>query len=138
MRFINAFIVLLISSLAITGISYIDDQIWNVIFLVAGMVSYSIVGFLFSIGALRGKESGKEAYGYVFFLLILGGFFVYQKLVEFKDWVLEWPIGVKIAVPSVIALTIIALFVIRHHLRKAKEKNENPKDELQTKKEDND
>lgn len=53
MRKLNALLVLLISSLAITGISFIDDQVWNVIFLVVGMVAYAIVGFMFSIWFLH-------------------------------------------------------------------------------------
>ena len=53
MRKLNALLVLLISSLAITGISFIDDQVWNIIFLVVGMVAYAIVGFMFSIGFLH-------------------------------------------------------------------------------------
>ena len=62
----NALLVALISALAITGISFIDDQIWNVIFIVVGIASYSIVDILFSIGILHGKQAGKDAYALVF------------------------------------------------------------------------
>ena len=60
MRKLNALLVFLISSLTIIGISFIDDQIWNVIFLVVGMVTYAIAGFMFTIGFLHGKQAGKK------------------------------------------------------------------------------
>ena len=74
MKKLNALLVFLISSLTITGVSFIDGKIWDVIFIVVGMVTYAIVGVLFSIGVLHGKEAGKEAYVFVFFLLILAGY----------------------------------------------------------------
>lgn len=112
MRKLNALLVFLISSLAITGISFIDDQVWNVIFLVVGMVAYAIVGFMFSIGFLHGKQAGKEAYAFVFVLLLLGGYAVYKGLQQLKLWVLAWPLFVKILVPSIIGLGIIAVAVL--------------------------
>lgn len=117
---LNALLVLLISGLAITGISFLDDQIWNVIFLVAGMVAYAIIGILFSIGVLRGKQAGRDAYALVFCLLILGGWGVYQGLVAFKQWVLGWPLAAKVAVPVGIALIIAALIVLLVIKRKSK------------------
>ena len=62
MKKLNALLVFLISSLAITGVSFIDGKIWNVIFLVVGMIAYAIRGIMFSIGVLHGKKAGKEAF----------------------------------------------------------------------------
>ena len=112
MRKLNALLVFLISSLAITGISFIDDQVWNVIFLVVGMVAYAIVGFMFSIGFLHGKQAGKEAYAFVFVLLLLGGYAVYKGLQQLKLWVLAWPLFFNFLVPSIIGLGIIAVVVL--------------------------
>ena len=112
MRKLNALLAFLISSLAIIGISFIDDQIWNVIFLIVGMVTYAIVGFMFTIGFLHGKQAGKEAYAFVFFLLLLGGYTVYKVLEQLKLWVLAWPLFVRILVPSIIGLGIIAIVVL--------------------------
>ena len=117
---LNALLVLLISGLAITGISFLDDRIWNVIFLIAGMVAYAIVGILFSIGILHGKQAGKDAYALVFFLLILGGWGVYQGLIAFKQWVLGWPLAAKIAVPIGFVLIIAAIIVLLVIKRKSK------------------
>lgn len=112
MRKLNALLVFLISSLAITGISFIDNQVWNVIFFIVGLIAYAIVGLMFSAGILHGKQAGKEAYAFVFFLLLLGGYAVYKGLEQLKLWVLAWPLFVKILVPSIIGLGIIAVVVL--------------------------
>jgi hypothetical protein len=105
-------LVFLISILAITGVSFIDGKIWNVIFLVVGMIAYAIVGILFSIGVLHGKEAGKDAYAFVFFLLILAGYGVYKGLEKLRLWILAWPLVVRIIVPIMIALLIGALITL--------------------------
>ncbi|MCI6608815.1 MAG: hypothetical protein MSF04_04170 [Bacilli bacterium] len=112
MKRLNALLVFLISSLAITGVSFIDGKIWDVIFIVVGMVAYAIVGVLFSIGVLHGKEAGKEAYAFVFFLLILAGYGVYKGLEKLRLWILAWPLTIKIIVPIMIALLIGALITL--------------------------
>lgn len=112
MRKLNALLVFLISSLAITGISFIDDQVWNVIFFIVGLIVYAIVGLMFSVGILHGKQAGKEAYAFVFFLLLLGGYAVYKGLEQLKLWVLTWPLSVKILVPSIIGIGIIVIVVL--------------------------
>ena len=115
-----AFLTLLISSLAITGISFIDDQIWNVIFYVIGVVSYLLVGCLFSIGILSGKQAGRDAYIFVSIVLVVGAFGVYRLLEMFKNWVLSWPLFVKIIIPSVLLLGIclIVIMIIRKKIKK--------------------
>ena len=112
MKKLNALLVFLISSLTITGISFIDDKIWNAIFLVVGMIAYAIVGIMFSIGILHGKQAGKDAYALVFFLLLLGGYAVYKGLDLLKLWALSWPPFVKILVPSAIGLCIVGVVIL--------------------------
>lgn len=112
MKKLNALLVFLISSLAITGISFIDGKVWDVIFLVVGMIAYAIVGVLFSIGILHGKEAGKDAYALVFFLLLLGGYAVYKVLKKLKLWIISWPLAVKIIVPSAIFLAIVCVITL--------------------------
>ena len=112
MRKLNALWVFLISSLAITGISFADGKVWDVIFLVVGMIAYAIVGIMFSIGILCGKQAGKDAYALMFFLLLLGGYAVYKILDKLKFWVLPWPLFVKILVSTLIGLCIVGVVVI--------------------------
>ena len=123
MKKLNALLVFLISILAITGVSFIDGKIWNVIFLVVGMIAYAIVGILFSIGVLHGKEAGKDAYAFVFFLLILAGYGVYKGLEYLRLWILAWPLAVKIIVPAVVALCIVGVIILIVFKRR-KSKNE--------------
>ena len=112
MKKINALLVFLISSLAITGISFIDGKVWDVIFVVVGLVAYAIVGVLFSIGILSTKKQGGDAYALFFFLLILGGYGVYKALEALRNWILSWPLAAKIAVPSAIGAAIIVGIVL--------------------------
>ena len=113
MKKINALLVFLISSIAITGISFIDGKIWDIVFLVIGLIAYAIVGFLFSVGILSTRQNGKEAYAFVFFLLILSGFGVYKILKTIRNWILSWPLFVKIMVPSfIIAGMCVAIFFV--------------------------
>ena len=115
MKKLNALLVFLISSIAITGISFIDGKIWDIIFLVVGMIAYAIVGFLFSIGLLSTKKDGKDAYAFVFLLLLLGGYGFYKLLELIRNWILFWPLFVKILVPTLIITGICVgiFFVLR-------------------------
>ena len=108
----NALLVFLISSIAITGISFIDGKIWDTIFLVVGMISYAIVGILFSIGILSTKQNGRDAYALVFFLLILAGYGFYRLLRLIRDWILSWPLIAKIIVPISIGLVLLAGIIL--------------------------
>lgn len=123
MKKLIALLVFLISSLTITGISFIDGKIWDIVFLIVGMIAYAIVGVLFSIGFLHGKESGRDAYLYVIFLLILLGYGFYKLLGKLKVWIMAWSLAAKIAVPSVIFAVIVVIICILLWLNKKKEKN---------------
>ena len=122
MKKINALLVFLISSIAITGISFIDGKIWDIVFLVIGLIAYAIVGFLFSVGILSTRQNGKEAYAFVFFLLILSGFGVYKILKTIRNWILSWPLFVKIMVPSFIiaGMCVAIFFVVRKMVEEGK------------------
>lgn len=117
-----ALLTFLISSLTITGISFIDGKIWDVVFLIIGMIAYAIVGVLFSIGVLHGKQAGKDAYAFVTVLLLLGGYAAYNGLLAFKEWVISWPLFVKIVVPVVIVLLIIGIILLVVFKRKKENK----------------
>ena len=102
----------LISSLTITGVGFIDDKIWNLIFVIIGMVSYAIVSLLYSIKALKGKQAGKEAYTTIFLILIIIGFYIYQGVINFQKWLMSWPLWVKIMVPSILLILIIMVVIL--------------------------
>lgn len=113
LKIYKVLLVTLITSLSITGISYLDDKIWNIVLLVIGMTTYSIVGILFSIGLLHGKNAGKEAYGATFIILLLLGYGVYCGIVNLQIWILSWALWIKITVPVIlIAIIVIAIVLI--------------------------
>ncbi len=113
LKIYKVLLVTLITSLSITGISYLDDKIWNIVLLVIGMTTYSIVGILFSIGLLHGKNAGKEAYGATFIILLLLGYGVYCGIVNLQKWILSWALWIKITVPVIlIAIIVIAIVLI--------------------------
>ena len=126
----NALLVFLISSIAITGISFIDGKIWEIIFLVVGMISYTIVGSLFSIGILSTKQNGRDAYVLVFFLLILAGYGFYRLLRLIRDWILSWPLIAKIIIPISIGLALLVgiILVIVKIVKEKKKQNGHAKE----------
>ena len=121
----NALLVFFISSIAITGISFIDGKIWEIIFLVVGMISFAIVGILFSISILSTKQNGRDAYALVLFLLILAGYGFYRLLRLIRDWILSWPLIAKIIVPISIGLALLAgiILVIAKIVKEKKKQN---------------
>lgn len=99
-------LITLITSLSITGISFLDDKIWNLVMAIVGVVAYAIVGGLYSIHAISGRQAGKEAYAAVFIILLLLGYCVYQGIIKLQQWIFSWPLALKIIVPSMMVLFI--------------------------------
>lgn len=124
-----ALLIFLISSVAITGISFIDGKIWDIIFYVIGIVSYAVVGVLFSLGILSTKKQGSDAYAFVFLILVLGGYGVYKLLELIRIWILSWPLFVKILVPSLITACIgVAIFFVINKMITEKKNQKMSKD----------
>ena len=112
----------LISGLAITGIGFIDDAIWNLIFVVIGMIAYSIVGLLYSFRFLRTSRAGKDAYIIVFVLLSILGYGVYSGIVKLQEWVISWTLWTKILVPIVLVIAIIVTIALLVRMKKNDDK----------------
>ena len=124
---LKALLIVLVTSVTITGISFFDDKIWNVIIAVIGVIAYGIVGLLYSIHLIDGKQEGKTAYVAVFIILIIIGFLIYQGILKVEQWILSWPIAVKIIVPTVMGLLIIGtitLLALGHKKKPVEEKQE--------------
>lgn len=111
----------LCSSLVITGVSYIDDKIWNFVFLILGMITYSIVGILYSIKILHGRSAGKEAYCAIFIILMALGYCVYSGIVTVQNWIAQWQLWAKITVPSIlVVLIVLTIIIIVYKKKKSK------------------
>lgn len=124
---LKALLIVLVTSVTITGISFLDDKTWNVIIAVIGVISYGIVGLLYSIHLIDGKQEGKTAYAAVFIILIIIGFLIYQGILKVEQWILSWPLAVKIIVPTAMGLLIvgtIVLLVIGNKKKPVEEKQE--------------
>lgn len=112
---LNAFrglLITLITATAITGVSFLDDHIWNIVMAVVGVVAYGIVGLLYSVHLISGKEAGKDAYAAVFIILLIVGVFIYNGILKVEQWILSWPLLVKILVPSIMVVGIISVSVV--------------------------
>ena len=108
MSAIISLIVFFLSSIAITGSSFWDNQIWNGVFYVAGLAAYAIVGILMAAGLIEGKGMGRDAYKIALFVLLLMGIGVYKGLSFVRAWMLSWEPWVKILVVTLIAAIGIA------------------------------
>ena len=129
MKNFKALLIALISGLSITGISFIDGKIWNVLFYVIGIISYLIVGVLISFGLLASRKARSEAYAIVFAALALSCLWFYNLLAKFRVWLLDLPIFVKIIVPISLILAIVALIVANCILNSKKKKENKTKNE---------
>ena len=97
---------------------------------IIGMLSYSIVSILFSFGLIHGKNAGKEAYTSVFIILLLLSCCVYCGIVTIQNWIITWPLSVKIIVPSLLIFAIITIVAV---LLFKKRKNIKAKDVINNK-----
>ena len=80
--------------------------------LILGMITYSIVGIMFSISLISGRNAGKKAYSAVFIVLLIVGYCVYQGIVTFQEWFLSWSPIVKIIVPVTILIMIVGTIIL--------------------------
>lgn len=110
--FYKTILTTLITSLVITGFRCLDNHIWNIIMIVIGMLAYSIVGLFFSIGLINSKGAGKEAYVFVFIILLILGYCVYSGIVAIQNWVVSWPLYVKFLVPGLLLFAIITIVAV--------------------------
>ena len=109
---LKALLIVLVTSITITGISFLDDKIWNIIIAVIGVIAYGIVGLLYSIHLIDGRQEGKTAYAAVFIILIIIGFLIYQGILKVEQWILSWPLAVKIIVPTIMGVLIVGTIVL--------------------------
>ena len=110
-------LVTLITSISITGVSFLDNKIWNLVMLGLGMVTYAIVGIMFSLGLISGRNAGKESYSAVFIILILIGYFVYQGIVRLQEWIISWSPIMKVVVPVSMLIMIAGTTILMFYSR---------------------
>ncbi|HHU55121.1 MAG TPA: hypothetical protein GXZ48_00325 [Acholeplasmataceae bacterium] len=116
-------LVFLITSLSITGISFLDNAIWNLIMAIVGVIAYAIVAILYSIHAISGSKAGRQAYAAVFIILLFIGYSIYQGIVKFQKWIISWPLYIKICVLAILIILIILMiiFLIKENREETKD-----------------
>lgn len=110
-----AILLTLLTSLSVTGLSFIDNLILDRI--IAGLVaiSFSLVGLLFKFGVIDGKREGQDAFRGVFVILLIGTLIIYLGIRKFQEWVMSWSLAIKIIVPSALGLLFIGAIVWAIH-----------------------
>ena len=108
-------LIFLLTSISITGFSYIDNLILDRV--IAGLVALStfIVGLLYKLGIIDTKREGSDAFKGVFVVLLIVALVTYLGIRKFQEWVLSWPLFAKILVPSVMGLMIVGVFALVVH-----------------------
>ncbi len=132
---LNAFkylLVTLITATAITGLSILDDQIWNIVMAVVGVATYAIVGGLYSLHLISGKKAGKEAYAAVFITLLLIGVLIYNGILKVEQWIISWPLLVKILVPAILGVGALSVGIVLI-VNKVKNNEKNNKNNIEEK-----
>lgn len=101
----------LFTSISITGLSFIDNLILNRIIAILVAFAFFFVGILYKFGFIIGKEEGQEAFKGVLIVLLIFAFVIYLGIRKFQNWVLLWPLALKIIVPSVLGLVFICVII---------------------------
>ena len=104
-------LIFLITSLTITGVSFIDNKIWSIIISIIGTLAYSFVGLLYSANIIKGSSMGAKGFAVVFIVLLLLVYWIYKKLMELQLWINSWPLVFKIIVPIGIGIIIFLVIV---------------------------
>lgn len=105
-------LITLVTILAITGIGFLDDKIWNIIIAGIGVAAYAIAGIMYSLKLISNSADGKTAFAAIFIVLLIGGFVLYQGILGFEQWLYSWPLWVKITVISILGLSVIVLLYL--------------------------
>ncbi len=113
-------LITLITSLLITGISFLDNKIWNIVMLIVGMLAYGMVGIQYSLHIIVGKQEGKDAFAATVIVLIILGVFVYNGIIEFQRWICSWALWIKIVVPTIMGILLIGIITMLIFCRKKK------------------
>lgn len=72
---------------------------------IIGVVAYGIVGLLYSVHLISGKEAGKDSYAVTFIISLIIGILIYNGILKVEQWILSWPLFVKILIPSVMVVS---------------------------------
>ena len=110
---LTTLLIFLISGFVITGISFLDGKVWEVIFGVAGSIAYTIVGILIDAGLNLSKHDRSDLFWVILLILVVFIYKIYCALVDFKLWLMSIPLWIKILVVSVFGLASICVGILK-------------------------
>ncbi len=120
---LTTLLIFLISGFVITGISFLDGKVWEVIFGIAGSIAYAIVGILIDVGLNLSKRDRSDLFWVILLILVVFIYKIYCALVVFKLWLMSIPLWIKILVVSAFGLASIFVGILK--ICKSKKKKEN-------------
>lgn len=112
MRRLGILLGFLLTSITITGVSFIDNLILSRIVASLATISVLIVGIFYKIGIIDSKSEGSKAFDGVFVILLFLALIIYLGIRKFQEWFLTSPMYVKIIIPSVLGLLIIGIIIL--------------------------
>ena len=106
-----ALLLFLVTSISITGFSFIDNLILDRVIAGLATASFILVGLLYEFGVIDSKSEGSEAFKGVFVILLILALIIYLGIRKFQEWVLLWPLYVKILVMGGLGLLVVGVIV---------------------------
>lgn len=122
LSFVKFLLVFFMSGLVITGISFIDSKMWNIIFAVVAAIAGEIVANLANVFFLSKHDKGQLTLGITIILLALV-YKIYEAFYNLKLWLVSLSIWIKLIPVFVFVLGLIVVVAI---LIRKKQKSKKP------------
>lgn len=104
-------LIVLITTIAITGISFIDNLIWKIIMAVICTLAFMIVNCLYRKDIIHGTRAGREANAAITIILIIVGILIVSGIIKLVQWIDSWLLWIKVLVIIILLLGIIITFI---------------------------
>lgn len=86
-------------------------MILNRIIAIIVAASFSIVGILYKLGMIDGKDEGHDAFKGVFVVLLNCALVIYFGIRKFRECMISWPLAAKIIVVSILGVMFIGFLM---------------------------
>ena len=97
---------LIVSSIAVTGVGFVDSVIWKVAIFAASTIATTVVGALYSAQIIKSKVAGGEVKFFVFSIILFVAYLVINLVAQFAG---TMPLWAFIAIFVIFALIVCSL-----------------------------
>ena len=97
---------LIVSSIAVTGVGFVDSVIWKVAIFAASTIATTVVGSLYSAQIIKSKLAGGEVKFFVFSIILFVAYLVINLVAQFAG---TMPLWAFIAIFVIFALIVCSL-----------------------------